>query len=206
MHPDHFFDLVPYAYGLTQHTSEVGQPITSHSGGPESDAPHPDLYLPPGGRKIVSDLFGLVEAPNQIEASFTVREYDPAAGLTVDDLRITFLSVPHYIDAYAIDVRSIAEGKRITYGGDHSPSDNLGDFANQTDLLLVEATLFEPEQSERGHLTAAEAGQQAQAANAKRAILTHIAVENDPDRALGQARQFFDGPLEIAQEGRTYPI
>ena len=48
--------------------------------------------------------------------------------------------------------------------GDTAPDDALVDFARDTDLLMLEATLEPPErESPRGHMTAAEAGDHAAA-------------------------------------------
>ena len=57
----------------------------------------------------------------------------------------------------------------IVYGADSRPTEALTDFATGADLMLVEATLPRPERTgKRGHLTPAEAGEQARAAGAKR--------------------------------------
>ena len=46
----------------------------------------------------------------------------------------------------------------------------------------------------------------AKAAGAKRLVLTHISDELGDDWALEQAREIFEGPLEVAREGATYEV
>ncbi len=60
--------------------------------------------------------------------------------------------MPHYTRAFAVEL-SAAEGKRITYGADCGPNEALVQFAADTDLLLIEATLPGPRDGARGHLT-----------------------------------------------------
>ena len=110
--------------------------------------------------------------------------------------------------ANAVEVRC-ASGGRFTFGADHGPTDALDDFAAQTDLLFLEATLPAPRprrRRPRGHLTAGEAGEHAARCRAQQLVLTHISDELDGDRALAEARRAFDGPVELAREGAVYDV
>ena len=82
-------------------------------------------------------------------------------------MRFTFQDVPHFTETFAIDIASINGGGRITYGADCSPNEQLVEFAKDTDLLIVEATLPRPERTGmRGHLTPAGGGRARQAGRA----------------------------------------
>ena len=95
-------------------------------------------------------------------------------------MRFTFQDVPHFTETFAIDIASMNGGGRITYGADCSPNEQLVEFARDTDLLIVEATLPRPERTGiRGHLTPAEAGEHASRANVKQVLLTHVSDELD---------------------------
>ena len=96
---------------------------------------------------------------------------------------------------------------RLTYGADHSPTDDLIEFAHGTDLLLIEATLPRPErEGPRGHLTPEEAGEHGRRAGARRLVLTHISDELDAEWARREAERGFGGPVEVAHEGAVYTL
>jgi ribonuclease BN (tRNA processing enzyme) len=93
------------------------------------------------------------------------------------------------------------------YGADCRPTDAFADFARDTDLMLVEATLPRPERTGmRGHLTPEEAGKHARGAAAKRLVLVHISDELDADWARDEAARAFGGDVEVAREGAVYEV
>jgi ribonuclease BN (tRNA processing enzyme) len=193
MHADHFFDLIPYACALSY--------------GPHEHPPSPELLLPPGGREVLREITSAGGQENVIENAFRVREYDVAAPERVGSLRLRFQPVPHFVPANAVEISSDGGGGRFTFGADHGPSDALCEFAAGTDLLMLEATLTEPEPAgRRGHLTPAEAGQHATRCEAARLVLTHLSDELDADWALAEARRTYAGPVEVARAGAEYAV
>ena len=142
-----------------------------------------------------------------IEDAFALHEYlTRPASIAVGPLGVSFREVPHYTETFAIEVTN-GPGKRITYGADCRPNEALVEFATDTDLLIAEATLPRPERTGiRGHLTPAEAGEHAEAAGAKRLLLTHISDELDPEWALAEAAGKYGGPVEIAHEAMTIEV
>jgi len=197
MHADHFIDLIPFACALTY--------------APRDECGRPRLQLPPGGSKQLDALArGAGHSGELIAGAFEVREYDPASAVTIGSLRVRFQPVPHFISTFAIEVVCAAQPeRRFTFGADHRATDALDDFAAATDLLMLEATLAQPEagpEGARGHLTAAQAGALATRCGAQRLVLTHISDELDAEWALTQARDAFDGPLDIAREGAVYDV
>jgi ribonuclease BN (tRNA processing enzyme) len=193
LHADHFFDLVPFAYALTYATEGRSGP--------------PRLLLPPGGRELVRRVVGVWGGEGVLEQAFAVEEYAPGAEARLGDLLLRFRAVPHFLPTCAIDVDDGAG--RLTYGADHGPSDTVVDLARETDLLLLEATLPEPDPApagERGHLTAREAGEHAARAGARRLVLTHLSDLTDVERAATEARAAFGGPVEVAREGAVYTV
>ncbi len=193
MHADHFFDLLPYACALSY--------------GPRPHVAAPELLLPPGGRAVLHAITSAGGQAEAVEDAFRVREYDVGAGDSVGSLSLRFQPVPHFVPANAIEVTAAGGGGRFVFGADHGPSEELCAFARDADLLLLEATLTEPEHDgTRGHLTAAEAGGHAARARAARLVLTHISDELDADRALAEARRAYTGPIEIARAGAEYAV
>lgn len=193
LHADHFFDLVPYAYALTY----------SHQA--KATAARPALYAPPGAREAFRRITGAWDAEELIEDAFELHEYDPAAAIDLDPLRVRFHEVPHYISTYAVRVSDGAGS--FTYGADCRPNDEIVAFARDTDLLMLEATLEAPEEEgDRGHMTPSEAGEHARRAGARRLVLTHISADHDATWARDEAARAYGGDAELAAEGAVYEI
>ncbi len=198
LHADHFFDLVPFAYAL------AFAPGLARRGRPG----RPRLLVPPGARATLRTIAGTWGADDLLERAFELEEYAPDDLVEVGDLRLRLRAVPHFLPTCAVDV---TDGTgRLTYGADHGPSDALVDLARATDLLVVEATLLEPDEPDergvRGHLTAREAGEHAARAGARRTVLTHLTDLVDPVRAAAQAGEAFGRPVEVAREGAVYEV
>ncbi|HEV2769028.1 MAG TPA: MBL fold metallo-hydrolase [Solirubrobacteraceae bacterium] len=193
LHADHFLDLVPFSYALTY--------------GPGAGGARPALHLPPDGRAGLRRVVGTWGPEELVEGAFTVREYHADETLQIGPLRVRFTRVPHFMVTHAVEV-STGAGARFTFGADTGPSDDLVTFAAATDLLMLEATVAEPEPDPepRGHLTPAEAGEHAARAGARRLVVTHLTDETDPAWALGEVRRAYDGPAELAAQGAVYEL
>ena len=205
MHPDHYFDLVPFACALTWGPRGHGG-RRPDDGGPRP----PRLLVPPDASALLHTMAVAGGQPQLLVGAFDVAEYDIEQPARIGALDLRFQPVPHYVPANAVELRC-ASGGRVTFGADHGPTDALDDFAAQTDLLFLEATLPQAPETEddddpRGHLTAGEAGEHAARCRARRLVLTHISDELDGEHALAQARRSFDGPIELAREGAVYHL
>jgi ribonuclease BN (tRNA processing enzyme) len=198
LHADHFLDLVPYSYALSygpRRERAVGEPA------------RPVLHAPAGARETFRRVVGAWGNEELVETAFDLQEYEPDDVLHVGPLTIRFQLVPHYVRTHAVGITSSLGGGRFTFGADSAPSDELCAFARGTDLLLMEATLPEPEPTEpRGHLTAGEAGEHARRAGARRLVITHISDELDLEHARAEAERAFGGPVEVAREGAAYTV
>lgn len=203
LHADHFLDLVPYSYALTYAPRQ--QPVPVHVW-PGTDHPaRPALHAPPGARRVFRRVVGAWGNEDLIEKAFNLQEYDPAQPIAIGPLTFTFCAVPHFLPTWAIE---ITDGtRRVTFGADCSPTDDLVAFARDTDLLIIEGTLPRPERTGvRGHLTPGEAGEHGRAAGARRLVITHLSDELGDDWARGEAEATFGGPVEIAASGASYSL
>lgn len=201
MHPDHYFDLVPYACALTYGPRGHGGDAAD-DGGPS----RPRLLVPPDAAQLLRTLTSVGGQPRLLDGAFAIAEYDAGQPVRVGDVDLRFQPVPHYVPAHAVEVRATSGG-RFTFGADHGPTNALEAFAAQTDLLFLEATLPAPDDTgPRGHLTAAEAGVHAAGCRARRLVLTHISDELDGERAVADARRAFGGPVDLAREGAVYEV
>jgi ribonuclease BN (tRNA processing enzyme) len=205
LHADHFVDLIPYSYALTLSPRQQPVPV---AGFPGTDRPaRPRLIAPRGAREAFRRIVGTWGDPTLIEDGFELEEFEPDSRPRVGSLSLRFALVPHYVDAFAIEVTSSNGDGRLTYGSDHRPADEIVAFARDTDLLLIEATLPRPERSGiRGHLTAEEAGEHGRRAGARRVILTHLSDELDPDQMVADGSRGFGAPVELAREGAVYEV
>ena len=140
-----------------------------------------------------------------IELAFELTLYDPADALALGELSLRFQPVPHFLPANAVELA--ADGVRFTFSSDCGPNDELCAFAAGTDLLLIEATLPEPEpEGPRGHLTPREAGEHGARAGAQRLVLTHFTDELDAEWWVAEGASGFGAPVEAAHEGAVYEL
>jgi ribonuclease BN (tRNA processing enzyme) len=195
VHADHVLDLVPYASALTYSPR-----------GAAGALPRLPLNVPPGaGEQLAALSVGAGMRADHVARPFALREYDPAETVVAGDLRLRFQPVPHYVPSNAIEV---TDGQvRVTFGSDCGPNAALPEFARETDLLLVEATLREPDTGDpRGHLTAHEAGQHGRRAAARRLVVTHWSDELDAEVVRAEAERGFGGAVELAADDAVYEV
>lgn len=194
MHADHFLDLIPLRYGLVY--------------GPLQRDDRLPLYLPPGGEAILRRLcaaFASEGGPDFLDAAFKIFKYDANDELKVGALTLSFAAAKHYVNAYAVRVE--CGGASLVYSGDTAPCDSVVQLATEADVFLCEATLgFESENEPRGHSSAAEAGEMARRACARRLALTHYGSTFDPEALVAAARETFDGPIVAADDGLAIDV
>jgi ribonuclease BN (tRNA processing enzyme) len=204
LHADHFLDLVPYAYALTYAPRQ--QPVPVHRWSGTDNPARPELHAPAGGRDVFRRVCGAWGPEELIERAFALEEYDGSTPVEVGPLRVRFAEVPHYTKTHAMEVSANGSG-RFVFGADSRPTDDLINFARDSDLLMIEATLPRPErQGPRGHLTPEEAGEHGRRAGARRLVITHFSDELDPEWAKAEAERGFGGPVDVAREGAVYEV
>ena len=203
MHADHFIDLIPYSYALLLTPRQQPVPVAGHPGTQEPACPR--LVAPPGAKQMFRNVVGSWGDGELVEQAFKLEEFDPRTAVEIGPLGFRFAEVPHFILTHAVEVSS--SGARFTFGADCRPCEELVEFAHETDLLFVEATLPRPERTGiRGHLTPSEAGEHARRAGARRVVLTHISDELDLDWARDEASSAFGGPVAVAREGDVFEL
>jgi ribonuclease BN (tRNA processing enzyme) len=187
LHADHVNDLVPFASALRYGT----RPAVA-----------PRLIVPPGARDVLATLCeGGSMRREHIAGAFAFELYDPADTVDIAGLRVRFRPVPHFVPCNAVE---IADGRaRLTFSADCGPNDALVEFAADTGLLLVEATLPVPDE---GHLTPREAGEHGARSGARRVVLTHFSDQLDAEWVRAEGDRGFGAPVELAAEGATYEL
>ena len=194
-HGDHCLDLMPYAYALTY----------SPRWSPANRAPRPKLFVPTGGDEVLRGIAGMFGPGDAIVEAFEVSEYEPEHAAQAGDFELRFCPVPHFIPTFAISATAAGEEGRFTFGADCGPNQELIDFAQGSDILLIESTLRAGDDAEpRGHLTAAEAGAHGRAANVGQLVLTHISDELDQAASVAEASEAFGSEVTLASEGAVF--
>jgi len=95
----------------------------------------------------------------------------------------------------------------LAYSGDTGPCQALVDLSVDADVLLCEAAFVEGGANPTDlHLTGKQAGAAAAEARVRRLVLTHIPPWHDPASTMAEAREAYDGPLEVAVTGATYDL
>ncbi len=194
MHADHFIDLIPLRYALRY--------------GSHRPAAKLKIYLPPGGLAMLKRLVSAFasEGGEFLSDVFDLREYDPAAPLTIEGATLRFAHTSHYIPAYAI--RWERSGSSVTYSADTAPDERVVALARESDIFLCEATLLhgEGEIGMRGHSSAAEAATMARAAGVRRLVLTHYGEESTARDLDEAARSIFSGEIVVADDHRMFNL
>jgi ribonuclease BN (tRNA processing enzyme) len=179
-HLDHWGDVVPWVWGLQF--------------GPASGGPHPELWVPPGGRETLARFGVELGQPAMFEDAFQIHEYEANAPFEAAGQQVIAHRVLHY-EMLAFGFRVSANGTTLAYSADSGPTDALVELARDADLFVCEATLLRPnpEGGIRGHLAADEAEAAFKASGAKRLLLTHRPAERPLEDGYEQA---YDG-LEL---------
>lgn len=139
---------------------------------------------------------------------FTFHPLTGAATAAVGEATVRAGRVEHPCEAYALRVEH--GGRSLVYSGDTGPCAGLVELARGADVLLCEATWPHTgiwDAPPPGvHLSGREAGEHAAAAGVGRLLLTHVPAWFDGDELLGEAKQVFDGPVELVVPDGAYEV
>lgn len=196
LHPDHMADMCGL-YVYLRYRPEHGA---------RRDVPMP-VHGPFGTASRLAQAYGL-EPGESMSSSLAVHTWQAGHPVRVGPMTVTPVAVEHPVPAYGVRVDGPAEDDpdrtvTLAYSGDTDACAGLDQLAGGADVLLVEAAFVEGRDDEiRGiHLTGRRAGQAAARGGTRRLVLTHIPAWNAPDVALHEAREVFDGPIEVARPG-----
>ncbi len=194
MHADHFFDLIPLHYALWRGSEKTRQA-------------KPRLLLPPSGLHVLQQVGELAGSSFvTLENVFTPEEYRPGASHDLGGVEAEFTPTEHFIPAYAITLRG--GSRRVTYSADSRPCPALVQAAQDADLFLCEATIFDAADTagRRGHMMAHEAAEVARRAGVDSLVLTHFWPDCDRAQSQDEARSVFSGATEVAHQGSSFSL
>ena len=194
-HPDHVYGLPAYLLGLFLLDMERGQ---------ARETPVP-IYARPEVLSEVRDLVALFQNQGWTKyLPLVFREVMSVEGAPVaedGDFVITAAPSDHTIPSMALRFVRPDIGRAFVYSGDTRPCPTVERLAQGAALLFHEAT-----DSDQGHTTPSAAGALAARAAVERLVLIHYRTASDAMAfALNEAQKAFGGPVELAQEFKTYP-
>jgi ribonuclease BN (tRNA processing enzyme) len=172
--------------------------------GPSGIVPIP-VYVPEGAGEHLAAFAGAgAEHVFRVVLDFT--EVGVGDEVIVGDLQLRFGKAVHSVPGLITRIET-PDGA-ITYSGDTGPGSDLVSLAADADLLLCEASIAgeRHEQTYPYHLTAGEAGAIAEAAGARRLVLTHFVTGVDPETAVTEGSEAFTGAVDAAEPGATFTI
>ncbi|HLJ58418.1 MAG TPA: MBL fold metallo-hydrolase [bacterium] len=201
MHADHALDVYTLSKAILARQRLDGRaPI------------RPRLFLPPGGAEVLLDVAaafspitpGVWGAP--FAEAYDLIEYDPARAVHIEDMTLTFVGpTNHPAPCWAI--RAAAGGETLAFSADSAWDEVLVRVARDADVFLCEATygIGDPRHI---HLTAGEAARAAQAAGARRLVLTHHRLPDDEemDRLRRYVAAIVPCPVDVAVSGLGGPV
>lgn len=118
------------------------------------------------------------------------------------DFRISAWPTKHFIPTIGLRIEVKTSHKVVGYSGDTEPIPAIVTLARDADLLLHEAA-----GAGFGHSSAAQAGEIAALAGARRLALIHYpVVGSDPRPLLSEAATTFSGPIDLAEDLQVYEI
>jgi ribonuclease BN (tRNA processing enzyme) len=196
LHPDHFLDLCGYYVALRF--------------GPDRRDARLPVYGPEGTGRRLAEAYGLPR-DSGMGSEMDVRSWRERVPVRIGPFTVTPVRVRHPVESYGLRVEGPAHDGRqrvLAYTGDTDDCPALDDLARDADLLLAEAAFHEGrDEGVRGiHLTGRRAGQVAARTGAARLVLTHVPPWNDADLALREAREVYDGPLDVAMTGAVLEV
>ena len=187
-HSDHIADVMPlmYALGFDPEREPTSVPVY---------APfdiEPTLASPLGGKS--REMFKTVFSFKQMSRTFDV-----------GSIKFHPFSTQHPAESFGMRMHD--DGKVAVYTSDTAMFPELVGHCRDADLLICEATYVDRIDTDPGvHMWARETGRLATEAGVKRLVLTHVWGTIDPQDAVREAAEEFDGPVEAAIEGAVYTI
>jgi len=202
LHPDHCADFSALVVHRRHHPRPPFDPTAR---------PLP-VFAPPGAERRLAGQY----APSAAEVAATdltdVFDFRPLGDgglLAIGDTTLRAGRVDHLCEAYALRVEHA--GRALVYSGDTGPCPGLVALAHGADVLLCEASwphvsALWTEPPPGVHMSARQAGEHAAAAGVGRLLLTHVPPWADGERLLAEAREYFDGPVELVAPDAGYEV
>lgn len=205
LHPDHCADLSGMYVYLRYHPD--GGSLRKGEG---KNLP---VWSPSTTARQAARAYGLSDGET-MDADYDFRSWTEGAPVRVGPLTLEPFRVFHPEEAWGIRVTGPStlrpdERAVISYSGDTDYCAGVVALARDADLFLCEAAFMEGRDDDVQpgiHLTGRRAGRVAHESGARRMLLTHLPVWNEPAIILAEARDEYDGDVRLAHPGATYTV
>jgi ribonuclease BN (tRNA processing enzyme) len=144
-------------------------------------------------------------AETDLSDVFTFHPLSGDGDARIGEVTLRAGAVDHLVEAYALRVEH--GGRSLVYSGDTGPCAGLVELARGADVLLCEATWPHHDDAPPGvHLSGREAAEHAAAAGVGRLLITHVPAWFDGQEILAEAKEVFDGPVELVVPDGAYEV
>ncbi|WP_257349378.1 MBL fold metallo-hydrolase [Pseudalkalibacillus decolorationis] len=127
-------------------------------------------------------------------------EYNPALPIQTGPFKVTFLQTKHPVPCYAMAIEG--NNRKVVYTADSAYQKSFISFSHGADLLLCECNLYKGMDGAKiGHMTSAEAGKLASESQVRKLILTHLPHFGETRQLVTEAREYYNGDIELASSG-----
>ncbi len=130
-------------------------------------------------------------------------ELTDAQTYSVGGLQLEAVEVQHSVPTFGVRVSD--HHATLGYSADTTTCDAVERVAADADLFLCEAAA-EPGVDSPLHLNPIQAAHYASQGAARQLVLTHLWHNADAEAFRTAAAEHFDGPVEVAHDGRTFDI
>lgn len=168
------------------------------------------VWGPNGLHEYLASTHGLPADPG-MSTEFDFETWTDRGTVRIGPFTVTPYLVRHPVtEPYAFRIEHDGpDGTTVlAYSGDTDTCEALLEAAHEADLFLCEAAYHEGRDDHlRGiHLTGRRAGEAAQAAGARKLLLTHLPVWNSPAAAMSEAQETYAGPVGLAEPAYRYAV
>lgn len=198
LHADHCADMTNLVVHRRYHPAPPAQVV-----------PLP-VYAPPDAPARLAAAYAASPEERETTDLSDVLSFRPIDEGVIGGMTLRAAPVDHPVAAYALRVEH--DGVSLAYSGDTGACTGLVELARGADVLLCEASWPHvvpgrwTEPPPGLHLSGRQAGEHAAAAGVGRLLLTHVPVWVDPAAMLAEARETFDGPVELVAPDVTYAV
>jgi ribonuclease BN (tRNA processing enzyme) len=194
-HPDHSADLASYLFAINVRITAAGRVRRTK----------PLRLVGPRGLRRHYEV--LTEIHSSLTPEGFALEIDECAEdeIAIGGVRLIARTVTHG-DVPALGFRVEHASRAFAYSGDTGPCAALVDLFRAVDLGVIECS-FPAGAARLGvHLDAREAGAAAEAAGARRLVVTHQYPIGDRAAVLPQIQESYRGPVEFAQDLAQFDV
>ena len=195
------FDAVLVSHAHPDHCADLN-PILRERAWADPPLPPLPVHSLPGALDAVLSL----DRPEVLAGSYELHELEPGGELTIGPFHVLTALLPH--PRPNVGVRISVGSRSMVYTGDCGPSEELVKLADETDLLLAEASYARvvPEEIVGALSSAIDVGREAAAARVGQLVLTHLMPKTPDADAVDAGAQYFDGPIAVARPGLVVEV